>query len=512
MTDDSPNTSAGKKPGRSQTVELQRRALRGSVLALGNQALKLVSNFVTTFIVALYLEPEEVGLFAVAFSIQVLLIIVRDGGLANSLIQKKDLTDTHINSVLWISVGISLVLIAGLAAVARPLARYYEQPQLAAILWLTTLPIVAQAVGSVQETLFRKHLKFGRLLMADAGSTLLASIAAIVAVVLGAGVWGLVLRMVAAPVLLTIICWSLSSWRPRWEFSFQAIRSLWAFGGFMFLAVLTGYGASRLDSLIIGKLIGVSDAGLFFMARYLTLALISEAVIAVGRVMFSVFSAIQDDLANIRSGYLTGTRCLAVLIFPLVAGIVVLAPEAIPLFLEDTWIPAAPVMQIISLHGLLLCLLNPANQTLYALGRSRLVFVISLIAGLATLASFVVGCRWGVIGVAVSWTIVRLIYCAVMLRYASREVNLTVKTAVTNLARPLIAAAGAACAVLVLHLIWTSTGGSVGLVLFSLEVLAGLLAYALLCRLLLMDTLTKLWHDGMDSIRRPGVTRDGAAS
>lgn len=478
--------------GRDATVRLQRQAVRSSVLSLTNQIIKIIANLGTTLVVALYLGPEEFGLFAVAFSIQALIIIVRDGGLANSLIQKKALTDAHLNSVLWAGLALSVVLAGGLAVFARPLADYYGRPQLAPILWLVALPVVAQGFGSVQEALLRKNLCFGRLLLADSGSAILASLAAIVAVLLGAGVWALVLRMVISPVLLAVFCWFSSAWHPRREFSFTALRSLWAFGGYLFITALLGYGMTRLDSLIIGKLIGVAAAGTFFMARTVALATLQELVNAVGRVMFPVFSVVQDDPATLRSGYLTGTRCLATLFFPIIAALVALSPEAVTVILPGHWRSAVPLIQIIALHGILQCVNNPASQILYARGRSRLQFMCSAVIGILVITSFVVGARWGVVGVAISWTVVGFATAPTVLWLAAREINMSVLHVVVNLVPPAVVAAGAAGATRLTIWVWTAAGQPVGYGLLVVALVVGAASCAGLSILLLRDTLVKL--------------------
>ena len=495
-------TSAATDGGprdRDAATQLRRRAVRGSVMSLANQVVKLVTNLGTMLVLAVYLGPEEFGLFAVAFSVQALMMILREGGLANSLIQKKVISDVHLNSVLWVGVALSVVLVVGLAVLAQPLAAYYGRPQLTLILWLVAIPVVAQAFGAVQEAQLRKQVRFGRLLLADSGSAVLASLVAIVAVVLGAGVWALVLRMVVAPVLLAAFCWILSSWRPRWEFSLDALRSLWVFGGYLFLTVLMGYGMTRLDSLIIGKLIGVAAAGTFFLARNVALATLQELVGAVGRVMFPVFSAIQDDPAMLREGYLTGTRCLATLIFPIVAALVALSPEAVAVVLPEHWRATVPLIQIIALHGIFQCLNNPASQILYARGRSQIQFVYMAVIGLLVIASFVVGARWGVVGVAVSWTAVRFVSAPAVLWLAAREINMSIWRAIGNVVPAAVAAAVAAGAVRLTIWAWTTAGGQVGYALLVMATAVGGASYVAFCMLFLGDTLARLRRDLTDA-------------
>jgi O-antigen/teichoic acid export membrane protein len=474
---------------------LRGRAVRGGVMSLISQLIRMLTTLLTTLIVARYLEPEEFGLFAVAFSIQCLAAILRDSGLANALIQKKDVTDAHLNSVLWAGVAFSLVLAGLLALFAEPISSFYMQPRLRPILWVMTVPVIVQAFTSVQEAQLRKQLRFGRLMVAESGSALLASIVAIVAAVLGAGVWALVLRMVVVAMLLTVSCWWISPWRPRWAFSFAALRSLWVFGGFLFLTSLMVFGRSRLDSLIIGKMIGVAAAGTFFMARHLSLGTLQQIVGAVARVMFPVFSLIQDDETLLRSAFLTATRALATLIFPIIAGFVVLAPEAVAVILPETWESAGVLVQIIALHGILQCVNNPAAQLLYARGRTRLQFVYSLVIGVAVVISFIVGAYWHLMGVAVCWTITAFTMGPIVLWCATREVHLSFVRVLIHLVPPTLAAigAGAAARFAIWAWLWLDYPHGIGLLVCA--TLVGCASYLGLCRLLLRDTFRQILRD-----------------
>ena len=489
----------------NEVVQLQRRAVRGTVMSLVSQAIRLLANLVTPLVLGIYLGPEEFGLIGIAFSIQALLLIVRDAGLGNALIQRKDVTEVHVNTVLWVNVTVSAVLVVALVLLAGPIAHLYERPRLVPILWLLSLPILAQGFSSIQEVQLRKGLQFGRLLVADGGSVLLASIAAIVAVLLGAGVWSLVVRLVAAPLLMASACWVLSSWRPKRVFSWPALGELWAFGSFMFLSMLFGYGLVRLDNAIIGWRIEVAAAGTFFLARNLALTPLQETANAVSRVLFPVFSSIQHDLSTIRSGYLNGTRCLATLVFPMMAALIAVSPEMIELLLPPKWLPMVPVIQVLSLQGVMICTNTPASQMLLARGRSRLQFGLAVLSGTAAITALVAGCQWGVTGAAVCWTLVRFCVAPVVLWFACREVEMTFAAAVVNVLRPACAAAGAAITARGLCWVWSASGGSTSYALLGSEIVVGIGVYIGLCAILLPQTLRKINHDLRASFLRSGA-------
>ncbi len=474
---------------------LQTRAVRGSMVSIANQLIKLAANLVMMFVAALYLSPDELGLFGIAFSIQVLTTILRDGGLTSSLVRTEELREDQINSVFWFNVAVSAGLAGMIAVLAKPTATFFEKPLLAPVLWVLAVPIVFQSWGSVQEALLRKSLRFGAILVADSVSATTASAAAIVALILGAGVWALVLRVVIASVLLTVLCWHYSAWRPRLQLRIAGLRSLWSFGSYFLLSSLLAFGVTRLDNLIIGKLIGLAAAGSFFFARNLALNTIAEITNGAARVMFPVFSAIQSNLAVLKSGYISGTRSLVTLILPLTVAMASIAPEAVNVILPEKWHDTTLLLQIISLQGLLLCVSAPAIQLLYARGRSRAQFMFSVVSCITSIGAFVFGAHWGIAGVAICWTIARFLLSPIVIYLVMRETDLRTADILTCIGKPIAVGIATAIGIRVFVLAWTRSGLSVGGWLVAAEVTAWAVLSAGLTLVVMPDTVRKICHD-----------------
>ncbi len=481
---------------------LQRRAVRGAAFSVANQVAILSANIGTMWIAARHLAPAEVGLVSVAISLNAFLTLFRDGGFSGALIQRKELTEREVSSVFWLGLIVGAILAAGMVAFSGPIAIWYAQPRLAAIVSCVALPVMANAVASVQVAQLRRNLCFGRLLMVEGGSVVVASICAVVAIVLGAGIWALVIRMIVAPILTMLCCWLLCSWRPTAVFSCAALKGLWSFGGYLFLATLAGYGIGRLDGVIITGLAGVAAAGTFLMARTLAMMTLDDIISAVARVMFPVFSAVQDDAATIRSGFRSGVRSLAALLYPVVAGLVVITPDAVPVALGADWLAAIPLIQIVALQGLIVCVNYPAGQILCARGYGRLHLALAVARGAGVVIGIVIGCQWGALGVAVSWTIVRYTVAPVALLFAARDLEFPLSRLFSDVWRPAVAAGIAGGAVFAMARTWQAWGWPPGAVLIVSEAVLGIVAYSLVALLIMRDTVDKMVGDLGRALRR----------
>jgi O-antigen/teichoic acid export membrane protein len=76
-------------------------------------------------------------------------------------------------------------------------------------------------------------------------------------------------------------------------------------------------------------------------------------------------------------------------------------PRAIILFLlGEKWLGAAPIFQWVCVGGMFSAIFASSSWAFTSLGRTHLQMVLSIIAALIGVASFAIGIRWGVVGVA----------------------------------------------------------------------------------------------------------------
>ena len=117
------------------------------------------------------------------------------------------------------------------------------------------------------------------------------------------------------------------------------------------------------------------------------------------------FATLQNDLEGTRSLWLRGQRLIAAVMFPAVAGAIIVAPDFVPVVLGSKWTPAVPIIQILAWVALIQA---PAvlNAGLY---RSRyrvdLLIRMGILAAVLDIAAFAVGLHWGVRGVATGYAL-----------------------------------------------------------------------------------------------------------
>ena len=162
------------------------------------------------------------------------------------------------------------------------------------------------------------------------------------------------------------------------------------------------YGQQNLDYLVLARFLGSTSLGYYTLAYRLIAFPQVRISQVVSRVTFSAFAAIQADLPRLRAAYFQTVSAIALLAFPLMAGIGLLAdPGVLLLYGEDKALTVLAV-QILAVGGAARSVGSPAGLVYLALGRTGLALAWTFGAGVVVLAGILVGVAHGLPGVALA--------------------------------------------------------------------------------------------------------------
>lgn len=105
------------------------------------------------------------------------------------------------------NVGAGLAIGVAVAVLAEPLVSVLSPGANVSVMRALALSIAIYGLSIVPLALLQKALLFKRHAAANAGAATIASIVAVVAIVLGAGVWALVARQILFQALLSAFAW-----------------------------------------------------------------------------------------------------------------------------------------------------------------------------------------------------------------------------------------------------------------------------------------------------------------
>jgi PST family polysaccharide transporter len=214
--------------------------------------------------------------------------------------------------------------------------------------------------------------------------------------------------MLAGNFLGTLLFWNTSRWRPSWQFDWPEIRSVMGFSLNLTGASIFNYFARNADKLLIGRFLGVQDLGYYDLAYRLMQFPLQGISAVIGRVMFPLYSRMQDDADQFGRAYLKVASAIALISFPLMLGLTALAGPFMLTLFGAAWTPVIPLLLILAPLGAVQSIATTVGSIYVAKGRTDWALWWTMGAGSLIVLSFVLGLPWGILGVTASYAIMFL--------------------------------------------------------------------------------------------------------
>lgn len=379
------------------------------------------------FVLARLLSPADFGLVALASVFLAFIEVFLRQGFTQALIQKQELTSQDINTAFWSNLAIGMALTAISALIAPIAAAFFKQPQLIPVLQTLSATFTIASLGSVQQALLERKFAFKAIAVRSLIGTTAGGIIGIALAIGGLGVWSLVYQQLTAETIGMLVLWGASDWRPKWQYSMASLRAFYRFGisilAFSFLDFLN----KRADDFLIGYFLGSVALGYYTIAYRILTVMTQLLVQTTSTVAMPMFSRLQEDREKLRKAFYRVTQITNLIAFPTFISACALAPELILLLFGQKWLPSVPVMQVLSLVGMLRAVAYFKGVVFIALGKPAWRLWLALFATILNLIAFSIAVRWGIVAVAWSylisicinlpigqWAIMKLLYIPVV--------------------------------------------------------------------------------------------------
>jgi O-antigen/teichoic acid export membrane protein len=320
-------------------ADVRARAIRGAV-SVGIRNL-VVRGLGLVGVVALsrLLDPHEFGLLAFGLTLKILSDLIATGGLAAGLIRREEPpTEEELGAMVFFQLAISMLLVVVFALSGL---LWGEGAFVAAIMALV-LPISAFRVPSV--IVLERKLDWNLVAKAEVTETLVYNVVAVLAVVAGAGIWGVagasVLQgLVGTAILLRV--GPVGFVRPRRQL--RIITSLLRFGAKFQSVAVVAVARDQGLNLTVAAVGGVAMLGVWSIA-YRLLQAILLLLQSLWRVSYSAMARAMeagDDASRLVSRVLQISTTLVTLPAVCLAGS---ASAIVDVVFGDVWSAAASIL------------------------------------------------------------------------------------------------------------------------------------------------------------------------
>ncbi|HBG46055.1 MAG TPA: colanic acid exporter [Deltaproteobacteria bacterium] len=387
-------------------TELKQKIISGSFWSISSNVASQAVTFAVTIILARLLAPEDFGIVAISAVFTGIITLFQDLGMGAAIIQRQNIDDDYLST----SFSVSLIAGAGIAlllAMAAPfVASFYDEPVLKGILYVSALGFILSPFTSIHTTILAKRLEFKKLSIVTLSGNALSGAISVLLALSGAGVWSMVLGKIISQPLITPFIWKIVRWRPRFRIVRKCFNDLFGFSSNLLAFNFLNYFARNLDNLIIGKYLGTQTLGFYSVAYNLMLKPLQLISWSIGRVLYPVFSSIQDDMARTRAVYLKVVRTISLITFPMMTGLFMVSEEFILSVYGAQWAQAVLPLKLLCVVGALQSIGTTGGIIYNSQGRPDLTLKVGLFTSALVIMAFLVGIRWGLFGLIFAYIIV----------------------------------------------------------------------------------------------------------
>lgn len=440
-----------------------------------------VLSWVATLVVIRLLAPEDYGIAGLATAFIGVAAILSELGLGTAVVALPSVSPAQAAQMNTAAVGAGIGF-ASLISLAAPFAAgFFGEPALRLVLPVLSLSFILEGVRTVPVALLARRLAYRTTAAMDFARALTTTGSVLLLAVLGWGYWALILGNVAGGVFVAL--WVLARHRvplARPKMADLAVPITFAKHIVAGRALWQVYRTA--DMLIVGRLLGTVSLG-FYSVAWNVASLPGEKlgnVITAATAPF--FAAVQHDRERLRHYFLKVTGVMAMVLFPVLFGFLVVADLAVPVVLGEKWLPTVPLIQVLVANAALTSVTLLLPQILNVTGHTRTAMLAGVVCVVVLLPAFAVGALLsGTLGVAMAWLVTFPLITWLPLKAVLVALNLKLveylqefRPAVEGSMAILVAASATR---------WAVADAPGGLVEMILTILAGIVAFGLVLRI-----------------------------
>jgi O-antigen/teichoic acid export membrane protein len=465
---------AGKPDGEVDEASLRARLLSGAKWTISLRLVAQAFSWLVTLVMVRLLTPHDYGLNAMLEAPVEILLLVGTLGVDSALIRFRVKDPQQLASAF----GFLLLTNAALAAVlffgAPWVAAYFNAPPLTPLIRAAALVFLLVPFRTIPNALLDMNLDFKLRAEVDLKATVLASLIGLALAFAGAGVWALVaVTLLTASLKAVMLAW----YRPWFvvpRLDPAVVRPLLGYGVTLASGTLLTMLAGRSFSVIGGPQIGAEALGLYAVASTFAYLPITKAMPIIQQTLFPAYASLASDPSLVRKYALNALELSFITIVPIGIGMAATSSSLVDAVFGPRWSAVALPLAVLCALTPLRLLNRMFEAPLNATGHARVVTAIATLSLLTLAGGVLLAVRWGIMGLVVLSSMNALVVAVVALVASCRLFDIPARELLQVVARPLVASAVMAAAVVGLSLLLADFSPVLSL---ALEASVGALAY-----------------------------------
>lgn len=371
----STNTTAAA-PSQQPAKPTVRRAIAFSFL---DSYLGILLNLVSFTLLARLLTPQQIGLYSVVLAIVSVTQMIRDFGLVNFIIQKKELTDDYVGSAWGMSLILGGSLFVFIQACAPLVGQFYNDTEIVTIVRVVALSFLLLPFNSVCLAMLRRGMQFPAIMRINLVGALSSTATTLLLAWFGWGALSLAIGSFVTNVVVMIGVTLTGAARRLRRPNLMHWREILRFGGpLTFSSIITSI-AMDINDLAVGKILDFRSVALVSRAQGLMNLFHRDFMNAVRSVAFPVFAEANRKGAALEEKFLWSLSAVTAIAWPFYGFAGLFATEVLRLMFGPQWDASAPLVPLFCAAGAFSALISLTQPLMLATGNANLVATADLI-------------------------------------------------------------------------------------------------------------------------------------
>lgn len=360
---------------------MNNKVIKGTVWTSVSTIVVALVQILRLAILARYLEKSDFGIVAIVTFVLGLTHTFCDMGFGSAIMHKQDLDKEDFSSLYWLQFLVFIVMYVVICTISYPVSLFYNEPVLTILIPIALLDLIFKGFGQLYETLLLKTFQFKKIAIRNIVASVLSLFLAVVLAVQGWGVYSLIYSTLFNTILLNL--WNLYLGKKEMPVirycSFMKVKPLVKIGVYQTGTQILDYISSKIDVLLIGRLLGPADLGVYNLAKELVLKVVQVINSIANRVALPYLSSIQKNMEGLRNAYSKLLSLISVITVPVCSIVGCLSVPVVYILYGNRYLELAPITALFSAWAIISCFGNPIGNVIVATGRTDVSFKYTII-------------------------------------------------------------------------------------------------------------------------------------
>lgn len=355
-----------------------------------NQALRLLGNLILTRL----LFPEAFGMMAIVMVACFGVTMFVDMGIAQSIVQNKRGNDpVFVNTAWTIQIILGFLIWCGLTVLALPMARFYDVPELVAMLPVVGLSAIIGGFNSTKLYTAQRNMEAKRVTLIEIGTYMIGLLCTIYLAWLLRSVWALVWGQVISAVLKMFATHMLlHGIGNQFAWERDAVSQLTRFGRWIMWSSILSFLSIEGGRLLIGAMLDMRQLALFTLANTMNLMFWQAIQQLAGKVFFPAYAEVYRS--NPKSLFAVLFKARLTITLPswcLSVFFVFIGSQLMEILYDERYHGSGAMLELLAAGSLVGCVWGSYTGVLLAMGKVATMTVLTAIQIVCQIGGMVIG-------------------------------------------------------------------------------------------------------------------------